>query len=314
MSDRESRVRADWSQIQAAGRDLETVAEALDLTREDLETQLEPLKLSVEDGCLEYKQDLINRVFRQLENERYRSLPADALDSVARDLGLIIYVSTIQRLLADGQLPLRDRPGKASEANPQAPETPPTEVKDIIAEVQQRVKEQPDIKTRQPVKNILMQLSRYSKELNEFKELTARIPKDKAAAVGENFRKTTEEIYASIRKNYEQLLAEDDAARPREAQNILLRIDLKSISPVYQRQAREASAVRTTLRYARDEQFGTRELLLELADRHPDFDKLVQAERGRYQELGGTAAVAHEIAMAFAFEISKRITREIEYF
>ena len=76
MSDRERRIRAEWVLIQGAGRDLEKVAEALELDRGDLEAQLEPLKLSVENGCLEYKLLLVNSIFRQLENERYKSLPA----------------------------------------------------------------------------------------------------------------------------------------------------------------------------------------------------------------------------------------------
>ena len=314
MSDRERRVRAEWVLIQGAGRDLEKVAKILELDRGDLEAQLEPLKLSVENGCLEYKLSLVNSIFRQLENERYKSLPAATLDSISRDLGIMVYVATIQRLLAEGQLPLRDHQNKPAEEGSTAGDLATTEVKEIISEIQQRVKDDPELRTRQSVKNILMQLSRYTKEMNEFRELTARIPKDKAAAVAVNFRKTTEEIYASIRRNYEQLLAEEQAAMPKEPQNILLRIDLKSMAPVYQRQAKEAAAVRSVLHFAREEQYGTRELLIELAGRHGDFQKLIDAEQRRYEELGGTPAVSGEISKTFNFEISKRIQREVAYY
>jgi hypothetical protein len=314
MSDRERRIRSEWGVIQSAGRDLEKVAGTLELDRDDLEAQLEPLKLSVEDGCLEYKLSIINSVFRQLANERYKSLPAATLNAISRDLGVLVYVSTIQRLLAEGQLPLRNYQNKQSDEESPAGDLAPTDVKEIISEIQQRVKDEPELRTKQPVKNVLMQLSRYTKEMNEFRELTSRIPKEKAAAVAVNFRKTTDEILASIRRNYEQLLSDEQEAVPKIPQNILLRIDLKSIVPVYQRQAKEAAAVRTTLQFARDEQFGTREVLIELAGRHADFEKLVAAEQLRYQELGGTATVAREIAKAFSSEIGKRIRREIEYY
>lgn len=313
MSDRERRIRAEWVLIQEAGRDLEKIAKALELDRGDLEAQLEPLKLSVENGCLEYKLSLVNSIFRQLENERYRSLPAATLDSISHDLGIMVYVATIQRLLSEGHLPLRDpqkQPGDLQAAGDLAT----TEVKEIISEIEQRVKDDPELRTKQPVKNILMQLSRYTKEMNEFRELTARIPKDKAAAVAVNFRKTTDEIYGSIRRNYEQLLSDEQAALPKEPQNILLRIDLKAIASLYQRQAKEAAAARSTLHFAREEQYGTRELLIELAEQHGDFEKLIDAEQRRYEEFGGTPAVAREIAKAFNFEISKRIQREIEYY
>ena len=314
MSDREQRVRAGWVLIQGAGRDLEKVAKTLELDRGDLEAQLEPLKLSVENGCLEYKLSLVNSIFRQLENERYKSLPAATLDSISRDLGIMVYVATIQRLLAEGQLPLRAHQNRSAEEGPTTGDLATTEVKEIIAEIQERVKDDPKLQTRQPVKNILMQLSRYTREMNEFRELTGRIPKDKAAAVAINFRKTTDDIYTSIRRNYEQLLVDEQAALPQEPQHILLRIDLKSMAPLYQRQAKEAAAVRSALLFAREGQYGTRELLIEQAARHGDFEKLVDAEQRRYEELGGTPAVAGEIAKAFSTEISKRIQREIEYY
>ncbi|MEE8440849.1 MAG: hypothetical protein V3S41_03940, partial [Spirochaetia bacterium] len=271
------------------------------------------LKLSVENGCLEYKLSLVNSIFRQLQNERYKSLPAATLDSISRDLGIIVYVATIQRLLAEGHLPLRAHQKQPDEESATG-DLANTEVKEIISEIQQRVKDDPDLRTKQPVKNILMQLSRYNKEMNEFRELTARIPKDKAPAVAVNFRKTTDEIYASIRRNYEQLLADEQAAVPKEPQHILMRIDLKSMAPVYQRQAKEAAAVRSALHLAREEQYGTRESIIKQADRHGDFEKLIDAEQRRYEELGGTSAVAREIAKAFRSEISKRIQREIEYY
>lgn len=314
MANREQRVRADWALIQGAGRDLEKIAELLELGREELESQIEPLKLSVEGGCVEYKQSLTNAIFRELENERYRSLPAATLDTISRNLGVFAYVATIQRLLADGQLPIRPQPVKAPEEDPDPAAAESPDVKQIIAEIQRRVKEEPEIRTRQPVKNILMQLSRYTKELNDFREVTSRIPKDKAAAVAVNFRKTTDEIFASIRKNYEGLLRDEQDAVPREPGNVLLRIDLKSLAPIFQRQAKEAVAVRSSLHFALGEQFGTRELLIELADRHRDFDKLLDSERARYEELGGTREVGHEIALAFASELAKRIQREVEYY
>jgi hypothetical protein len=315
MSDRDRRVRAEWGQIQSAGRDLEALADLLGLEREDLESQLEPLKLSVEEGCLEYKRNVLNSVFRELENERFKSLSSETLDRISRDLGIIVYVTTIQRLLADGQLPLRDHQARQGDDQPAEEEsTPSLDVKEIIADVQQRVKDDPDLRTNQPIKNVLMQLSRYSKEVNDFRELTARIPREKAAAVGANFQKTTDEIFASIRKNYEQYLADEQAALPKEPQNILMRIDLKTMVPVYQRQARETSTVRSSLGYARNEQSGTRGLLIEIAGRHPEFDRLIEEEGARYEQMGGTPALAGEIARAMTAEISKRIQREIEYF
>ncbi|MFP4115039.1 MAG: hypothetical protein ACOCU9_01910 [Spirochaetota bacterium] len=311
MSDRDRRTRADWAEYENAGRDLEARAAALGLPREALEEQIEQLQLAVEGGVVEYKRNLVNRVFRELEEARYRSLTGEEIRMLARGFAVFVYVSTIQRFLADGTLQIRDqRTPEASRAEPEAQ----ADVKAIIAEIQQRVKSEPELRTKQPVKNILMQLSRYSRELEQFKEITARTPADKRAGMAANFRRVTEEIFASIRKNYEQLEQDDRAAVPSEPRHLLLRLPIDQLAGLCLKQTRSAMEVRSGLLYARDEQYGTRELLLELADRHEALMKLVGDEERRYREIAGTERLALQVSRAFSQEIQKRIARETEVY
>lgn len=310
MSDRERRIRVDWQQVKAAGKDLEARAETLELEREDLEEQLEPLRLSVEEGIIEYKRGLLAPVFRQLDDARYRSLSTTSIAALAKKLGVFVYIAMLQKLIADGVYPPRDRQAKIDGTN----EQPETDVKEIIAEIQERVKNEPGLKTRQPAKNILMQLSRYSRELESFKEFTTRAPKEQATAAAANFRVTTEEIFTSIRRNYDQLLADGKSAIKTEPGNILLTVDLKSLSALYASQAEQASAIRSVVEFAREEQYGTRELLIEMADKKESLDQLIRNESEKYRALGLREERAREIARSFVAEISRRVEREIEYY
>ncbi|MFW5688140.1 MAG: hypothetical protein ACOC1U_01100 [Spirochaetota bacterium] len=311
MSDLNRRTRADWAQFEAAGRDLEARADALDLEREDLAAEIEPLRLASEGGSIEYKRNLLSTSFRAIEDARYRSLTAKQIAGVATEFAKFVYIATAQRMMADGTLAIRDHP--RAEGERYEPE-PVTDVKQIIAEIQERVKDDPEARMKQPVKNILMQLSRYSRELEQFKEVTARTQADKRAPIAANFRRTTEEIFASIRRNYEQLLEDERSAVASQPKHILLRLPIKKLSGLFLRQAKAAMEIRSGLLWARDEQSGTRERLLELADRHDQLMATMKDEEKQYNELGGTPRIALEIARAFARELEKRLERETEVY
>jgi hypothetical protein len=187
-------------------------------------------------------------------------------------------------------------------------------VKEIVAEIRRRVNDEPELKRRQPVKNILMQVSRYSREIEQFKELTNRTPADKRNPIAANFRRTAEEIFASIRRNYQELQREERASVPAEPQNILLRIPIHKAAGVFLRQSRLAMDVRSGLLYAREEQYGTRELLLKLAERHEPLLELIDEEERQYRELAGTERLGIQASRTFARELERRLELETEVY
>ena len=311
MSDQDRRAKAEWTQYEAAGRDLSRRAEVLGLRREELAAEIEPLELAVEDGCLEYKRGLLTGAFRALGEARYRSLSGAAMLGVAQRFAVYTYVATIQRLMADGVIAVRDH---APRDGAQAASPPQIDVKTIMADIRDRVRADPALKTRQPVKAILMQLARYSRELEQFRELASRAPADKREAIGESFRRATGEISASIRRNYEQLLAGERGTEITRPQNILLRVPVKEASALFLKQAQAAMDVRSRLLYARDEQYQWRELLVELAGRHDAMLAMLDEERFTYLRIAGTARLADELTRTFAVELRRRIERETDVY
>ena len=312
MGDRQQRIRADWSAVEERGKDLEALGEILDLGRVDLQAQIEPLQLAVEGGCVEYKRSVAIGAFRELDGARFRSLSNAAIADLARQFSILVYIATAQRMMCDGTLVVRERRSEPRQ-DPIEEETQ-RDIKEIIAGIQKRIGVEPEFKARPPVKNILMQLSRYTRELDALKEATERTPKEKRRPMVANFQRVTEEIYASIRRNYEQLEADELAEIPTTPQHILLRFDLKPLVPVCMRQARLASGIRSSLVYIREEQFGIRELLSESAGQADQFQKQLSEEEQKYLEIGGTETIGHRIALGFRSEIEKRIAREIDYY
>ncbi len=310
MSDHSRRAKGDWAAFEAPGRDLEGRAEALQLEREVLAAQVEPLELAVERGMVEYKQSLADEAFRALEDARFRSLSSAQILGIASYFGVYAYVCTIQRQMADGTIVIRDH-HRESDAPASDSET---DIKQIIAEVQERVKTEPDLRLKQPVKNILMQLSRYSRELAQFKEVTVRTPADKRPPIAANFKKSSEEIFASIRRNYDQLAQEEKTALSTQPQHILLRLPINKLAGDFLSQAKAAVDVRAAILFARDEQRGARERLVETAGRHGAFVDRIDAEYSAYLELGQTDNLARQISRAFAQEVKKKIERETEVY
>lgn len=310
-SEQNRRAKGDWAAFEAGGRDLEARAETVHLEREDLALQVEPLQLAVEEGVTEYKKKLADEAFRALEDARFRSLTSVQILGIAKVFALYSYICTVQRQLADGTIVIRDHQSSSAESfEPEAE----TDVKKIISEIQERVVKEPELRMQQPVKNILMQLSRYSRELEKFKEVTARTPADKRAPIAANFKKSSEEIFTSIRKNYDQLEQEERDARPTQPQHILLKLPVKELSGLFLAQARQAMEARSLVLYAKEEQTGTREMLLEVAERHESFIRQITDESAAYLKLGQTEAIARRVSRSFAQELVKRIEREIEVY
>ncbi|TVQ20347.1 MAG: hypothetical protein EA382_15290 [Spirochaetaceae bacterium] len=313
MADASGRVRGDWTQFESAGANLEKRADAIGLSREALQAEIEPIELAAERGCVEYKRRVADEAFRLLDDARYRSLNAQQMGRIAERFAILSYVNTVQRYIATGDIRVRAPAAQTEEPVVIDPDRE-IDVKSIIADIQTRVKEDAALRNRQQVKNILLGLTRYNREMEQLKEVTARTPQDKRGPIVANFRRTTDEIFAAIRKNYADMEREDAEASRAAPRHILQRIPIDTLSGHYLKQARQAMEVRSGVLHARDEGYGTREALIALSEHHDAYIKLVEEEFARYREMGGTDRVAFEIALSFAAEIRKRIERETEVY
>lgn len=309
MSDIARRSRGDWAAIKAASKRADDTAEVLGLEREELISQIEPLRLSVEEGAIEYKRGQIDHAFHVLDSARFKNLEAKTLKAVEQRFARVIYVAIVQHLFAERTL--NPRVQKPDANQPEIDLTP--DVNSIIKEMQQRVQEHPEARNDQPVKNILMLVSRYSRELEELKSFTQRASKNAAAAYAANFKKSSEEIFESIKRNYADIQARERSAASSGPTHIMLRFDIQPLSRLFLKQAEFACTMRATIAEVREAQYGIREALSTATEKHQAALDLLTEERNAYQELTGSPELAVELASAFAHEVARITERDTSW-
>lgn len=309
MSDIARRVRGDWATIRAAAKRADDAAEALGLERDELISQIEPLRLSMEEGAVEYKRAQLDHAFHTLDSARFKNLDAKALQAIESRFARVIYVAMVQRLFADRTL--HPRLVKPEDPTPEVDLTP--DVNSIIKEMQERVREHPEARNDQPVKNILMLLARYSKELAELKEFSGRASKTAAAAYATNFKKSSQEIFDSIKRNYAEIQARERSEASGGPSHVMLRFELEPLIPVLLTQAEFCSAMRSTVAEVRETQYGIREALVEQTGKQAQATELLERERAANLTITGSQDTARELAAAFAHEVARITERDTSW-
>lgn len=298
------RVAGDWFVLREASRSPEEIVEVLGSP--DLPQIAEGLRNTFEEGTVEYKRGVSQPALLVLEESRFRSLEHGDLDSIERAFASMVYVTLVQRLICVGIIEVRDLRSDQIPIEDQAT----GDVKEIIGEIQARVRAEKGFRERPEVKNILLQVSKYRNEMDTLRKLTHNAPKETAAQIVRNSQATFGEIFASIRRNYQSIVKEDVARSPREVRNPLLKHELKPLAKLFMDQAQLFQEFRSTVAFVRTEQFRPRETLVDLADRHDEVRQTVENEKTRLVALGGSESAGRTLARQFATE-TLRVTRRL---
>jgi hypothetical protein len=274
MPELEKRISGDWIELREKSNDLYTLLDALAVPSYEMRGAAATLRYSVEEGIVEYKRAQLARVMVFLETARYKSLAADEMGVHERSLGVLLLVILVQRLLCSDALPL---------ARPQEEKKifgiEGLQVGAILSDVNARVKTSPELRSHSAIKNITMQVQRYNGENQKMRELLPTIKPEMRTAFLANFTRTFEEIIGSIRRHYAALLQEEHVEkRARNPGFSLALLPLKELAPLLASQAKEISLIRSTLAYAREEKYKTREALVRLYDGRQAVLKLLEEE------------------------------------
>jgi hypothetical protein len=281
MIDLERRISGDWIEAREAAADQYNLVKFFQLTPERLHDIARSLRLSVEEGILEYKGALLRPVFVSLETMQYQSVSFVELELHDRPLENLLFVILLQRLVCSGLI----APAKGRTAIPIPVEA--IGVNAILADIKQRIRLNGDFQKHPSVKNIFVQVTIYQKEKKKMEDLLPTIMEDKRDTFRRNFQEIFQKIFDSIRKNYAELLAEEEARRLElEGQSdILYRASLKSLVPLLNDQAKEVSRLRSTLAFARADKYKTRAVLVSVFKDRAFFLGLMDKENAVYARL-----------------------------
>ena len=313
MEDLSKQIAGDWFDIREKSDNLYDLEDSFSPTAEDIRILIQEIRLSVEEGIIEYKRQVVLPIFSFFESLKYDSKGLENLPQQAVKLSPLIYAILIQRLLCRGIIPL-----KKEKHSPQ--EQKKKEVKEIIQDINSRMKEDKSFSQHPAVKNILMQMNIYKKELEDMKKLSPNIPPDKADAFFTNFKNRFNSITKSIYENY-QMIQKEDQEKTHAAMSVnpLSRIDLLPLAKICAAQAKQAAQIRSTLNFAQKEGFKTREYLVEILNQKDTILSPFLEEEIFLKNLSGGQWQNAFFSKAFCSEIifilekqAKRIAEEEE--
>jgi len=284
MSDLDKRISGDWIDAKEKMGDTHALIEYMGITAADLKDLASRLRLAVEGGIVEYKHAALAPVFTVLESARFKSLSQDDILALEKPLAMLQFAILAQRLIALDALPWR---------RPEAAEAPDFSVGQmnmnaILADLKARLAQAPALRAHAAVKNIMAQVQIYNRETAKMNELKATIRPEMQTAFMANFNKTFATALASIRRNYETILREEEERRlatERKDRFSLRDLPLKDLAPFLLSQAREVARLRSSLAHARDEKWKMREILVGLYDRRQEVIALMDRETSEYGRL-----------------------------
>ena len=306
MDDLEKTVTGDWFDLKEISENLRDLEEFFSLTASDFESMIQNLKLAVEGGVVEFKRNIILPIFTFLESMQYDSKGMDSLVSQAASLSPLIYMIFLQRLISRGTIPLRKEklhfdPDKAFG------------VKEIIQDVNSRLKQNPELSQHAAIKNILSQVGLYKQELENMKKLSPNIPKEKAESFSENFKKVFSEIHARIQEKYSSFLKEEvEKTRDSTPHNPLEVYDLKPLSKLLLSQVQMMARIRSTLTFAEKEGFQTRSILVSIFNDRVNILNTIDKEMKQYKTISGSDDAGVHLSKTFASEIAFNLDKAVK--
>jgi hypothetical protein len=303
MEGLEKRVAGDWFDIKECSENLRDLEDYFEFTGPVYRETAGELRLSVEEGVVEYKRNVARPLYSFLESLQYDSKGLDSLIKHAQKLAPLIYCLLLQRHLARGTVPVR-------KTNFSFDPDKQFGIKEIIQDVNYRLKEEPSLSQHPAIKNILYQINTYKGELENMKKLSPNIPKEKAESFSDNFKKTFSEIHQRIEENYTSFLREEvEKTHETIPTNVLELYDIKPLAKLYMSQAQKIAELRSTLTFAEEEGFRTRAVLVGMFNEKERVLGSFENEKKEYMRIAGDSRQGIKISKAFSSEMIYRLER-----
>jgi len=313
MEELTKQIKRDLFDIKENINNPDKLMELFAFKRDEFDNIIHNLKFSVEDSLFEYKTTAVNLILEPLDSLRYDSRAMSSFDNQIERARGVLAVTLIQRLIAVGAVKIQDSkaedPGKTSE-----PAADKTEIKEIVEFVQGEPKKNPGIVQDMLFKKIIMHIKMYRTELQKMNELMAKVSAEKKIALKRNFNITLAEQVSKMRAAYKEIMERNVKEQQiPAAQNILLRFNFKPMSKLYMSQIEIFSKLLSTLKFAKNEKFNTRELLLDLNSEKAAFMSLIEKERDEYVSIAIFDKKGSETAKAFVKRIIEFLGKERDW-
>jgi len=314
MQELTKQIKRDLFDIKENINNPDKLMEIFSFTKEEFDYIIKNLRYSVEDSLFEYKKTAVNLILEPLQSLLYNSKAMSSFDDqIIRAKGLLA-VTLIQRLISVKAIKITNRQKEGTTEQAINPPLQNTGIKEIIEFVQKEPKVNPDILKDPLFKKIIMHIKMYKNETIKMNELVAKVSEDKKIALKRNFNQSLVEQLSKIKEAYDEIINREVKEKQLPVpQNILLRYDLKPVHKVYMDQIEAFSSLLSTLSFAKNEKFHTRELLLNLSKDRDSLLNLIEKEKIRYSTIVPFDKKGKETAKAFVKRISEFLEKEKDW-
>ena len=285
MEELTKQIKRDLFDIKENINNPDKLMELFSFKKDEFENIIHNLKFSVEDSLFEFKNTSINLILDPLGSLQYDSRAMSSFDDQINRAKGLLSVTIIQRLIAAGAIKISENKEEASREALEKEVAQPG-IKEILDFVQKEPKTNPLILKDILFKKIVMHIKMYRNESQKMNELIANVSEEKKIALKKNFYITLAEQVSKMREAYNEII--DRTVKKEQApvvQNILLRYDFKTMNKFYMSQIEAFSKILSTLTFAKNEKFHTRELLLDLTREKSSFSSLIGKERTEYSSI-----------------------------
>ena len=312
MQDLERRVTGDWYDVREAARDAESLAGYFKIPEDQLKTQIEKLEFALEQGVVEYKRSSLAPLFNMLENARFSSPAFDVLKKQLGFTGALLFVMLVEKQYADGALKIAHEKRQAQGVAPEA-----LDLKEILKDINSRIKQAPDSAKNPLIKNLLLQASQLRAERENMQKLLPTIKAESRETFLQNYQKTFAGYVEKIKRNYAALIGEElpqvEGPRP-----ILELVDLGAVAENLAAQCEAVSRLRSTVAFVIEGKYKIRDILLGLANRKAPLLALLTRETALYVKMESAVAPGRlegdgSTARAFCREIIRYLERQLAH-
>ncbi len=307
----EKKIIGDWSLITSQAGDLYSAQDFFAFKAEFLKKELDELKSDVEFGIIEFKQSVLQDTFSFIESLKYDSKDFSRIGHQALRLSYLVYLNLIQKYICTGSIRIRKNAAIKETVKEEPNSHAAVDLKTVIAEVSRLIGEKPELKGNTYIKNILMQVQIYKKELAETQRIAAKMPREKAVGLINNFKTRIAEISDSVSDNFNKLQQEINPA-PEKAAEGLISYNLRPLAPLFDAQAKSASMLASRFHLVSDEHYGARDVLLPMLEKKDAFLGQIDKEMAAYAQLEPFDGGKRKASMEFTREIIRILSREAE--
>ena len=313
MDELTKQIKRDLFDIKENINNPDKLMELFSFKNAEFEEIIHNLKFSVEDSLFEFKNTSINLILNPLASLQYDSKAMNSFDNQINRAKGLLSVTLVQRLIAVGAVKISESKGEGSKEALEQEITQPG-IKEILEFVQKEPKINPLILKDTLFKKIVMHIKMYRNESQKMNELMAKVSADKKIALKKNFNITLAEQVSKMREAYNEIIDRTvKKEQPSVVQNILLRYDFKILSKFYMTQIEAFSKILSTLTFAKNEKFHTRELLLDLTREKSTFSSLIEKERSEYSSTVLFDKEGIEVGKAFLKRIMEFLEKEKDW-